>query len=219
MIRNEMTENSVIRAFGAEHAARLAGLSQRQLSYWDQTGFFSPQYAFENRRSPYSRIYSFRDVVGLRTISILRKRYHIPLQNLRKAAEELSRYKNSPWSDLQLYVFNAEVHFREPDTGQVRGVKSAQYLNLPLRPIIEEVAQKSNRLRERATSELGRIKRHRYVAHNAWVIAGTRIPIHAIVNLSEAGYSPEQIVAEYPTLTIKDVEAALKHAEKLTRAA
>jgi uncharacterized protein (DUF433 family) len=39
------------------------------------------------------------------------------------------------------------------------------------------------------------------------------------VNFSEAGYSPEQIVAEYPTLTIKDVEAALKHAVKLTRAA
>ncbi len=219
MVRNEMTENSVIRAFSAEHVARLAGLSQRQLSYWDQTGFFSPQYAFENRRSPYSRIYSFRDVVGLRTISILRKRYRIPLQNLRKAAEELSRYKSAPWSDLQLYLFNDEVHFREPDTGQVRGVKSGQYVNLPLRPIIEEVIQKSNLLRERAASELGRISRHRYVAHNAWVIAGTRIPIHAVVNFSNAGYSPEQIVAEYPTLTIKDVAAALKYAEKLTRAA
>jgi uncharacterized protein (DUF433 family) len=219
MARNEMTETSVIRAFSAEHVARLAGLSQRQLSYWDQTGFFSPQYAFENRRSPYSRIYSFRDVVGLRTISILRKRYHIPLQNLRRAAEELSRHKNAPWSDLQLYVFNAEVHFREPDTGQVRGVKSSRYLNLPLRPIIEEVAAKSNLLRERANSELGRINRHRYVAHNAWVIAGTRIPIHAIVNFRKAGYSPEQIVSEYPTLTIRDVAAALKHAEKLTKAA
>jgi uncharacterized protein (DUF433 family) len=214
-----MTESSVIRAFSAEHVARLAGLSQRQLSYWDKTGFFSPQYAFENRRSPYSRIYSFQDVVGLRTISILRKRHHIPLQNLRKAAEELSRHKNSPWSDLQLYVFNAEVHFREPDTGHVRGVKSGQYLNLPLRPIIEEVAQKSNLLRERASNELGRIRRHRYVAHNAWVIAGTRIPIHAVVSFSEAGYSPEQIVAEYPTLTIRDVEAGLRYAEKLTKAA
>jgi uncharacterized protein (DUF433 family) len=219
MVRHEMTEDSVIRAFSAEHVARLAGLSQRQLSYWDQTGFFSPQYAFENRRSPYSRIYSFRDVVGLRTISILRKRYRIPLQNLRKAAEELSRYKNAPWSDLQLYVFNAEVHFRESDTGHVRGVKSGQYVNLPLRPIIEEVAKKSSLLRERASGELGRVDRHRYVAHNAWVIAGTRIPIHAIVNFSKAGYSPRQIVAEYPTLTVRDVEAALKHAEKSTKAA
>jgi len=101
----------------------------------------------------------------------------------------------------------------------VRGVKNGQYLNLPLRPIIEEVAQKSNLLRQRATSEVGRINRHRYVAHNAWVIAGTRIPIHAVVNFSTAGYSPDQIIAEYPMLTRRDIEAALKYAEKLTRAA
>jgi uncharacterized protein (DUF433 family) len=214
-----MTGNSVIRAFSAEHVARLAGLSQRQLSYWDKTGFFSPQYAFENRRSPYSRIYSFRDVVGLRTISILRKRYHIPLQNLRKAAEELSRHKDSPWSDLQLYVFNSEVHFREPDTDQVRGVRSNQYVNIQLRTIIEDVTAKSNQLLERTKDQFGRVSRHRYVAHNAWVIAGTRIPIEAVVSFSKAGHSPEQIVTEYPTLTVSDVEAALKHAETLTKAA
>jgi DNA-binding transcriptional MerR regulator len=213
------TEESVIRAFSAEHVARLAGLSQRQLSYWDQTGFFSPQYAFENRRSPYSRIYSFRDVVGLRTISILRKKYRIPLQNLRKAAEELSRHKNSPWSDLQLYVFNSEVHFREPDSGRVRGVKSAQYVNLPLRAVIEDLAEKSNQLLTRQKDQLGRVNRHRFVAHNAWVVAGTRIPISAVVSFHKEGYSAEQIVGEYPMLTVTDVDAALKHAEKLTKAA
>src|ERR1700730_11594643 len=133
-----METGSVIQAFAAEHVARLTGLTNRQLNYWDDTGFFSPQYALDNRRSPYSRIYSFRDVVGLRTISILRKRYHIPLQNLRKAAEELSRHNDSPWSDLQLYVFNSEVHFREPDTDRVRGVRSDQYVNIQLRTIIEE---------------------------------------------------------------------------------
>ena len=87
--------------------------------------------------------------------------WHRPKGGL-KAAEELSRYKNSPWSDLQLYVFNNEVHFREPDMGQVRAVKSGQYVNLPLRPIIEEVAEKSNLLRERATSErcLGDCRNH-----------------------------------------------------------
>jgi len=214
-----MSESSIIRAFSAEHVGRLAGLSQRQLSYWDKTGFFSPQYAFENRRSPYSRIYSFRDVVGLRTISILRKQYHIPLQNLRRAAEELSRHKDSPWSDLQLYVFNGEVHFREPETGRVRGARSGQLVNIPLRTIIEDVAGKSNQLLERSADQFGRVARHRYVAHNAWVIAGTRIPINAIVSFSKAGHSPEQIISEYPALTVADVTAALKCAEKLTKAA
>lgn len=215
-----MTEANVIRAFSAEHVARVTGLSMRQLSYWDQTEFFSPQYAFENRRTPYSRIYSFKDVVGLRTISILRNRHKLPLQQLRKAAEELCKYKDTPWSDLVLYVFNNEVHFREPETDRLRGVVSKQYVaNVPLRDIIEDAMERSNKLKARAKSEIGRIARHRYVAHNAWVIAGTRIPVSAIVSFSEAGYTPEQIIKEYPTLAVGDVVAALKHAAKLTKAA
>ena len=65
---------SVIRAFSADHAVRLTGLSMRQLRYWDDTGFFRHRYASEDRRSPYGRVYSFRDIVGLRTLSVLRKR-------------------------------------------------------------------------------------------------------------------------------------------------
>ena len=63
----------VIAALTADHVERLTGLSAGQLREWDKTGFFPPAYAFENRLSPYSRVYSFKDVVGLRTLSILRK--------------------------------------------------------------------------------------------------------------------------------------------------
>jgi DNA-binding transcriptional MerR regulator len=213
-----METGSVIQAFAAEHVARLTGLTNRQLNYWDDTGFFSPQYALDNRRSPYSRIYSFRDVVGLRTISILRKRHGIPLQQLRKVAEELSQYKDAPWSNLVLYVFQKEVHFQEPDTERIRGALSKQYVNLPLRTIIEDVAEKSNRLRERSSEQYGHVARHRYIAHNAWVVAGTRIPVLAIQRFSQAGYSPKEIIREYPLLTEIDVAAALKQAAKLKKA-
>jgi uncharacterized protein (DUF433 family) len=208
-----MNADSIIRAFSAEHVARVTGLSQRQLGYWDETGFFRPRYAFENRKSPFSRIYSFRDVVGLRTLSVLRKQYQIPLQKLRKVAEELSRYSD-PWSELVLYVFGEEVHFREPETGKVRGVLTKQYVNIPLRSIIEDVTERSNKLKERTDKQVGRVERHRYIAHNAWVIAGTRIPVAAIQRFSAAGYSPDQIVREYPTLTQKDVRAAIMHDKK-----
>ncbi len=63
----------VFHAFSADQVTKLTGLSKAQLHYWDETGFFSPRYAFENWRSPYSRIYSLKDVVGLRTLSVLRK--------------------------------------------------------------------------------------------------------------------------------------------------
>ena len=199
-----MTTDNVIRAFGADHVITLTGLSKGQLSYWDKTGFFSPRYAAENRRSPFSRIYSFSDVIGLRVISILRKQYNIPLQKLRSVAKKLSQYKESPWSEITLFMFGKEVHFREPETGQIRGVFSNQYVeNLPLRSVVEDITEKSNKLKERTKEQFGQIVRHRFTVHNAWVVAGTRIPVAAIHRFKQAGYGVDKIIREYPSLTKK----------------
>jgi len=60
-----------ILAFSQRQVGRLTGLAERQLRYWDDTGLVSPQYATENRRRPYSRVYSYRDVVGLSALALL----------------------------------------------------------------------------------------------------------------------------------------------------
>ena len=52
---------------------------------------------------------------------------------------------------------------------------------------------------------IGRIAQHRYVSHNAPVVAGTRIPTAAIRRFKEAGYSVGQIIKEYPDLTDHDM--------------
>jgi len=44
---------------------------EQTVGYWDDTGFFSPTLIDEHRRRAFGRIYSFRDVVGLRTIALL----------------------------------------------------------------------------------------------------------------------------------------------------
>jgi len=89
---NEIT--SVISAFSADQVVRLTGLTMRQLAYWDDLGFFQPQYAAEDRRSPYSRIYSFKDVVGLRTLSVLKNTYRCSLPHLQQVARKLAAYSN-----------------------------------------------------------------------------------------------------------------------------
>jgi DNA-binding transcriptional MerR regulator len=204
-------DTKVVRAFSADHVQRLTGLSAHQLRYWDKTGFFQPEMAFENRRSPYSRIYSFKDVVGLRVLSVLRHDHKVPLRHLREVAKELAEYSEAPWADLVLYVFNRQVHFREPETGRVRGVLSGQYVTVPLVSVMEDVGRKAEKLKQREPAQIGQIERHRFIARNAWVVAGTRIPVNAIRRFSEAGYSPEQIMREYPLLTENDVKAALAH--------
>jgi len=47
------------------------------------------------------------------------------------------------------------------------------------------------------------------------VIKGTRIPVYLIVDLIAAGMKPEEIIKEYPELTLEDVKAALTYAAKL----
>jgi DNA-binding transcriptional MerR regulator len=211
--------DNVIRAFSVDHVIRLTGLSKGQLVYWDRTDFFRPQYAFENRRSPYSRIYSFRDVVGLRTLAILRKKHGVSLQHLREVAAKLSHLKEALWAKTTLYVHNKEVHFEEPETGKIRGIVSGQYISIPLAEIMDDITQKVKRLKERAATKRGKVERHRHIARNAWVIAGTRIPASAIAQFKEAGYSYEEIMREYPSLTAADIEAALKHQEALAKRA
>ena len=46
------------------------------------------------------------------------------------------------------------------------------------------------------------------------IIRGTRVPVYLIIDLIEAGLTPEEIVDDYPDLTIEDVEAAVAYAAR-----
>jgi uncharacterized protein (DUF433 family) len=183
----------------------------RQLAYWDRIGFFRPQYASENRRSPYSRIYSFPDLVGLRTISVLKGRHGVSLRHLKETAAKLERTTDKPWSELTFTVWNREVAEVEPNTGVPEGVLSGQRALFRVADIIDDMERETARLRARSKDDAGRIVRHRNVAHNKPVFAGTRIPIGAVQRFAKAGYSAEQILKEYPSLTEADVRAALEN--------
>jgi uncharacterized protein (DUF433 family) len=206
--------SNVIAAFSAEQVEQLTGLNKRRLMYWDRTGFFAPSYGDDDRRSPYSRIYSFRDVVGLRTLYRLTEEFHCSLQHLRKVAEKLSHLSNDLWSTQVLYVLDRKVVFDETGTGRLREVLSGQYVNgLALGEVISDMRKAVDQLRQRRPDQIGRVTRSRFVNHNVPVIAGTRIPVSAIRDFAEAGYTAEQIIQEYPDLTERDVAAALRHQE------
>jgi uncharacterized protein (DUF433 family) len=211
---------SLIAAFSEEHVERLTGLTTAQLRYWDRTGFFQPSFADENRRMAYSRIYSFKDVVGLRTLGLLRRQHNVPLQHLRKVAERLSDLADDLWTKTTLYVLDRRVVFHDPRSGRLQEIVSGQYvIGIPLKKIVSDTRRDVEKLRRRGDEKVGKIERSRYVSHNAWVIAGTRIPTSAIRRFKEAGYTADQIITEYPDLTERDIEAALAHEENANAAA
>ncbi len=204
--------SNIVAAFSEAQVERFTKLSQRRLRYWAKTGFFGPSFVEERPRLPYSRFYSFRDVVALRTLEMLRVQNNVPLQHLRTVAKELSHLKDELWTSTELYVADRRVIFVNPESGGLQEVVSKQYvLAISLKEVIEHTERDVARLRERSPDTIGKIQRHRSIARNAWTIAGTRIAVGSIRRLSEDGYSTSQIIDEYPDLTERDVEAALAH--------
>lgn len=199
--------DQIVLAFSADQTARLTGLSHRQLAYWDHTGFFQPEYVTKHARTPYGRIYSFKDVVGLRTLSVLRGKHGVSLPHLRKVAKDLASYSRRPWSEIQLAVWDRQVVFVDPDTGVPCEVLSGQYILLPLIEIIEDVKRAVEAMKRRGMNQFGKVERHRHISHNATVISGTRVPVATVRRFLEDGYSIEDILREYPSLTESDIRA------------
>ena len=196
---------TVFAAFSVDHAARITGLSKSRLTRWDKLGFFSPEYVDEaDRGNPYSRVYSFFDLVGLRTLAVLVQKFRVSLAELRKAAAELKKRVGRPWAEIPLAVLNRKVVF-DLDT-LPRDADGQHPLNhIPLPTIASEVAANAESLRKRNNDQIGVIERHKFVAHNARVMAGTRIPVTAIESVIRAGYSDTEVVEEYPSLIAFDV--------------
>ena len=55
------------------------------------------------------------------------------------------------------------------------------------------------------------------VMHGQAVIIGTRIPVSVILDSLAAGMTPEEITAEYPTVTGEGVRAAAAYGAALAR--
>src|SRR5260370_29558233 len=141
---------SVLAAFSEEHVSRVTGLSIVRLRYWARTGFFQPSFVEDDPRLPYSRFYSFKQVVALRALEMLRVQNGVPLQHLRKVAEKLSELKPDYWAATTLYAINRRVVFEDPISGKPQEVLSGQYLiGIPLVRVIEDTRQEVSQMQKR----------------------------------------------------------------------
>jgi len=199
-------------AFSADQVSRLTGLSAWQLQHWAATDFFLPKYRNEDQRY-FGRLYSFRDVVGLRALAKLRKEHKVALQELRRVGSWLGERFIDPWATLTFYVVGRHVVFDDPQSGLRLRPGSPSQIALPIKmvEIARETETAVKRLQHRGREHVGKVVRNRYVAHNAPVLAGTRIPTAAVWDFFEAGYSVDAIIGEYPSLKPKDVQAAIRY--------
>jgi uncharacterized protein (DUF433 family) len=201
---------NVIGAFSEEQVERLTGITRSQLRYWDRTKFFAPSLACEDRSQPYSRIYSFSDIVALRIIAVLRNQFDVPLQHLRDVARQLERLDDKKWTGTTLFVLNKRVSIVERDTAQYHEVVTGQYLMTePIEVFVNQTRADIKEMYRRDPATIGKVTRNRRINHNLPVIAGTRVPVRAIRDLAASGFALEEILQEYPSITAADVQAVL----------
>jgi len=209
-----MLKGEKIQAFTAQQVCELSGNTPGQLAYWDKTDFFSPRFTGSGTRSPYRKIYSFRDLVGLRAIARLRNDKGVPLQELRKIGEFLKRNYAQPWSSLRFIVAeNGKVYTQEPGKDlafEARDPGQGDFLVIQLEDVAVEINEKIISFKR----PHGRISKNRYIVRNDPVIQGTRIRTEAIWNYHKAGYSTQAIIEEFPSLTAQDIRAAIRYEKK-----
>lgn len=202
---------SIIKAFTLEQASRVARVSERRARYWASRGVLVPQLLYDRSRSPHRYLYDFTDVVGLRTLGLLRDTYGLSLQQLRKAHNLLRQYADRPWSELRFWVRGNELLFSAPGTQQVVSATRPGQAAIPIE--IERVAQSvrdaATALGTRSPEDIGMTEQHRNIQSNQLVVKGTRVPVASILELDEDGYDPDAIVRALPALTTADVHAIL----------
>ncbi len=197
-------------AFSEDQAARLARVSLGQIRYWDKSDFFAPSIAYENRRSSYSRIYSFDDVVGLRVLGELRNTYNVSLQHLRRVRDRLSSDQNI-WANEIVYVKDKQVYFRNELGNFKNGETGEDTLpNIPIRRVMADVEEEASHLRFRKPTGVGKIIKQTNIAKKNEVFEGTRIPVTVVEEYLSEGYKIGDVLKDYPTLKRKDIDAAIE---------
>jgi uncharacterized protein (DUF433 family) len=197
--------------FSAEQVCQLARISDTQLRYWHQTNVFRPQ-RLADSLGPFRQAYAFRDVVGLRTVSILRNEHNVALKDIRAIEKNLKQTPDAGWSNITFHIGeDGRIYFEDLKS---KAAVSANHVGrtslFRMRSVIESVEKQLDLMNRRGKDQIGKVDRNRHIMGNAPVIAGTRIPTHAIFDLHQNGFSVAQIVAEYPRLTERDVKAAIQ---------
>lgn len=206
-------QRNVIMAFTAEQVARLSGITVDRLRYWEKTEAFIPERIEKILPGPYSRIYSFQDLVNLRVMADLRTNHRVELQQLRAISHYLIDHPDHPWSSLALRVYGTHLEFRDPDTQHWMAADPlGQYtMELEFATVSTKAEQDAREAMRRGVEQYGVIVRNRNVMSNQYVFDGTRIPVATVLRLLDAGYEHQDILRCYPTLSDQDILAAIIH--------
>lgn len=140
--------------FTAGEAEKLTGVPYNRLDYWARSGFIKPSVAGAKGKGS-KRLYSFRDLVALKTAKELRD-LGIPLQTLRKVVRHLRQFKGleNPLAEARLVVAGNDVLLVQSPEELISVLKSpgqgVLHLVLDLPKVVGELQERIRKLHQTA---------------------------------------------------------------------
>jgi uncharacterized protein (DUF433 family) len=192
-------------SFTQARVAALAGVRPRRLDYWSRTGLLAPtiEQRVSARRSV--RLYAWPDLVAVLVIAELRK--SLPLQQIRALIAHVRALNFEP-SEIRYAASGSKVFIQHPDGSWTDGFQPGQAVMdfglLELDPLKD----RADRAALRDPASIGQIERRRAAMGSKPLIAETRVPVDTVKRYLARGVPTEEILAAYPILQPRDIEAA-----------
>ena len=198
-------------AFPVPIASVLSGASIDQLAYWrKETASAPPLLVPETRRSG-RYLYSWADVIALRSIVYLRSEKSLP--RIREAVAVLRKLEADDWTHLARYklISTSTTIIVQTPKGDLLDLQAAPGTVLD-EVLMRDVLEPFETAHGRQVPALRQPRQHLQVHPNILggypVIAGSRVPFHVVAGLAEDGVEPADISQMYPSVTAEAVPDA-----------
>jgi uncharacterized protein (DUF433 family) len=195
--------DTTVMAFSREQAAKLSKLSAHQLRAWAK-GLYCPSWTELG-------LYTFVDLVALRTLGQLRTKYNVRPAELRRASKYLKAHSDQPWSKLKLGVGpKNRIYFWDSDARcwlSADGVDQS-IASVALDQIGTKLKREVSAVRRRPDEDFGQTERTRGVCGGQLRFKGTRVTVAAVQALLRIGRTSKQILTEFPSIAAPDIAAA-----------
>jgi DNA-binding transcriptional MerR regulator len=150
-------------AYDSKTASRIAGVSLRQIQYWDEQNFIRPSVKLAEGRGT-KRLYSFQDLICLKVVKDL-SHHGFSLQKIRRCLKPLKEYSlrtNRSMGSLKYLTDGEELFVITNDREKILDAMKHQFvlslgigrLMRELSGEVERAADRVARRRFRATREL-----------------------------------------------------------------
>lgn len=200
----------------------LSGATVDQLAYWRKTTPSAPPLLVPEFKRSGRFLYSWSDVVALRSIVYLRQEKSLP--RVRRAVELLRSLESDQWEHLAHYTLigtPSSILVRTPagqllDLEQQPGTVLEEVL---MRDVLDEFTTRDGRVVPALETPRRGLTVDPRVLAGYPVITGTRVPFDVVASLAEDGMQTAEIVQLYPSIDPDSVGDARDFAEQVATAA